>query len=147
MGRPRQWSRHTRREIAKEPACARRTDSFEAGADGGVRASRGGVTYVTVINPWPDVSGFAKFMPEVLNASNGRYVIRPLQVPRGTRSRDRRSGTVTPVTATSPPPGAGFDHDLPEPAEVALRLGRAVETTYAATDVPLAPAFTGGAFQ
>ena len=70
-----------------------------------------------------------------------------LQAPRGTRSWGWRSGTVTPVTATSPPPGAGFDHDLPEPAEVALRLGRAVETTYAATDVPLAPAFTGGAFQ
>lgn len=36
---------------------------------------------------------------------------------------------------------------LPELAEVALRLARAVETTYAATDVPLAPAFTGGAFR
>jgi len=36
---------------------------------------------------------------------------------------------------------------LPELAEVAQRLARAVETTYAATDVPLAPAFTGGTFQ
>ena len=36
---------------------------------------------------------------------------------------------------------------LPELTEVALRLARAVETTYAATDVPLAPAFTGGAFR
>lgn len=36
---------------------------------------------------------------------------------------------------------------LPELAEVALRLARAVETTYAATEVPLAPAFTGGTFR
>ena len=36
---------------------------------------------------------------------------------------------------------------LPELAEVARRLARAVETTYAAADVPLAPAFTGGAFR
>ena len=36
---------------------------------------------------------------------------------------------------------------LPELAEVAQRLARAVETTYDATDVPLAPAFTGGTFQ
>ena len=33
---------------------------------------------------------------------------------------------------------------LPELADVALRLARAVETTYAAADVPLAPAFGGG---
>jgi hypothetical protein len=36
---------------------------------------------------------------------------------------------------------------LPELAEVARRLARAVETTYAAADVPLAPAFTGGGFR
>jgi len=42
---------------------------------------------------------------------------------------------------------AALGRALPELAEVALRLARAVETTYAATDVPLAPAFTGGAFR
>jgi hypothetical protein len=36
---------------------------------------------------------------------------------------------------------------LPELADVALALSRAVETTYAAADVPLAPAFTGGGFR
>ncbi|WP_147067811.1 hypothetical protein [Terrabacter aerolatus] len=36
---------------------------------------------------------------------------------------------------------------LPELAEMALRLSRAVETTYAAGDVPLAPAFSRGAFR
>ncbi|GAA2498095.1 hypothetical protein [Terrabacter carboxydivorans] len=34
---------------------------------------------------------------------------------------------------------------LPEPADAAGQLVCAVETRYAAADVPLAPAFTGGA--
>jgi hypothetical protein len=49
--------------MTKEPACARRPGSFEAGADGGVRASRGGVTGVTVMKLWPHVQVFDDFAP------------------------------------------------------------------------------------
>lgn len=42
---------------------------------------------------------------------------------------------------------AATGHALPELADAAGQLARAVETRYAAADVPLAPAFTGGAFR
>src|SRR5689334_1359784 len=43
---------------AKEPDLRAQVGSFEAGADGGVRASRGGVTRETLVNPCPGVTRF-----------------------------------------------------------------------------------------
>src|SRR3954464_9670225 len=80
--------------MTKEPTCARRTGSFEAGADGGVRASRGGVTRATIVNLSPGVRSLGEIGSTSLGwkASVGFYARKATvtdSASSGRRSRER----------------------------------------------------------